>query len=157
MTILTGILKYQYQKPVVLTFNSSHASPFNIVNFPNLSGNIPQNTSYVVFICQILKYVNVCMSYRDVIVHSRNLILKLRNQFYRREVLITKFRKCNRKYQDKLQKFDISNTRIIEDLFCQFPYMVTWWPNKQMPVVIKPQTGGPSWLLRSLKDKRTIM
>ena len=90
------------------------AFPFNIVNVPNLLDNIPKKTSYAVFISQVLKYANACMEYRDFVVHSRNLMEKLDNQFYSREVLIKTFRKFSRKYKDKLQKFDMPNTRIIE-------------------------------------------
>ena len=76
-------------------------------------------TSCGVFISQVLRYANTCMAYRDVVVHSGNLIEKLRNQVYGREMLIKTFRKCCRKYVDKVQKFDISNARVIEDLFSQ--------------------------------------
>ena len=71
----------------------------------------------VVFISQVLRDANDCMEYRDFVVHSRNLIEKLGNQFYRREMLIKTFRKFRWKYKDKLQKVDIFNSRIIEDLF----------------------------------------
>ena len=54
------------------------------------------------------------MEYRDFVVHLRNLIEKLRNQFYSRELLIKTFRKFSRKYRDKVQKLDISNARTIE-------------------------------------------
>ena len=47
--------------------------PFKIVNFPNLSGNIPQDGSYGVFIAQTLRYAKACSKYTDFI--ERTLIL----------------------------------------------------------------------------------
>ena len=48
--------------------------PFKIVNFPDLSGNIPQDGSYGVFIAQTLRYAKVCAKYTDFI--TRTLMLK---------------------------------------------------------------------------------
>ena len=48
--------------------------PFKIVNFANLSGNIPQDGSYGVFIAQTLRYAKACSKYTDFI--ERTLILK---------------------------------------------------------------------------------
>ena len=48
--------------------------PFKIVNFPDLSGNIPQDGSYGVFIAQTLRYAKACAKYTDFI--TRTLMLK---------------------------------------------------------------------------------
>ena len=48
--------------------------PFKIVNFPNLSGNIPQDGSCGVFIAQTLRYAKACSKYADFI--ERAIILK---------------------------------------------------------------------------------
>ena len=39
--------------------------PFTVVNFPDLSGNIPQDSSYGVFIAQTLRYARACAMYND--------------------------------------------------------------------------------------------
>ena len=39
--------------------------PFTVVNFPDLSGNIPQDSSYGVFIAQTLCYARACAMYND--------------------------------------------------------------------------------------------
>ena len=92
---------------------------FSVVNFPNLSGNIPKKTSYGVLISQILRYVSVCMDCRDFVLRSRCLILieKLRSQFYCRDLLMKTFRKFIRRYQEKLKKFDVPHEKMTEDLF----------------------------------------
>lgn len=48
--------------------------PFKIVNIPNLSGNVPQDGSYGVFIAQTLRYAKACSKYTDFI--EQTLILK---------------------------------------------------------------------------------
>ena len=47
--------------------------PFKIVDFPNLSGNIPQDGSYGVFIAQILRFAKVCSKYTNFI-KAKNVI-----------------------------------------------------------------------------------
>ena len=47
---------------------------FKIVNFPDLSGNIPNTSSYGVFIAQTLRYARACAKYTDF--NMRTLILK---------------------------------------------------------------------------------
>ena len=39
--------------------------PFTVVNFPDLSSNIPQDSSYGVFIAQTLRYARACAMYND--------------------------------------------------------------------------------------------
>ena len=48
--------------------------PFNISDFPDLSGNIPQDGSYGIFIAQTLRYAEACAKYTDFI--TRTLMLK---------------------------------------------------------------------------------
>ena len=48
--------------------------PLKIVNFPDLSGNIPQDGPYGVFVAQTLRYAKACAKYTDFI--TRTLMLK---------------------------------------------------------------------------------
>ena len=38
---------------------------FPIINFPYLSGNIPQFPAYGVFVSQLIRYAQVCSKYED--------------------------------------------------------------------------------------------
>ena len=64
--------------------------PFKIVNFPDLSGNIPKTSSYGVFIAQTLRYARACVKYTDF--NMRTLILKdqLVQQHFNETILIKK-------------------------------------------------------------------
>ena len=93
LQMYVNVISHEYDK--------LDAFPFNIVNFPNLSGIMPKKTLYGVFIAQVHRYASACMEYIDFIVCLRNLIGKF-NRFYNRKVLIKTFRKFCKKYKDKL-------------------------------------------------------
>ena len=67
--------------------------PFKIVNFPDLSGNIPENGSYGVFIAQALRYARACTQYQDFIQRSNRLIQQLVQQHFCQKNLIKKMKK----------------------------------------------------------------
>ena len=54
-------------------FDKRDAFGFKIVNFPDLSGNIPTKQSYCVFVSQLVRYARCCQDFKDF--HSRTLIL----------------------------------------------------------------------------------
>ena len=53
---------------------------FPIVNFPDLSGNIPACQSYNVFISQLVRYARGCMHFKDFKTRCMSLIIKLLEQ-----------------------------------------------------------------------------
>ena len=67
--------------------------PFKIVNFPDLSGNIPENGSYGVFIAQALRYTRACTQYQDFIQRSNRLIQQLVQQYFCQKQIIKKMKK----------------------------------------------------------------
>ena len=70
--------------------------PFKIVNFPDLSGNIPHDASYGVFIAQTLRYVKACTKYHDFTARTHRLIEHLTNQSFDRKKLLKKLKKWMR-------------------------------------------------------------
>ena len=67
---------------------------FNIVNFPHLDGDVPQATSYGVYISQLIRFARACSLVEDF--NERNLYItsKLLQQGYR----YYKLRKCFSKF-----------------------------------------------------------
>ena len=88
--------------------------PFKIVNFPSLSGNIPQDGSYGVFIAHTLRYARACSKYTDFI--ERTLILKYEN--FKSHILDRKLLKWMRRSEKAtvMKKFRINMTQIISEL-----------------------------------------
>ena len=98
-------------------YDKRDAFSFNIVNFPDLSGNIPKKSSYGVFISQLLRYAIACKDFKDFECRCKILIRKLMTQYYDVNILKKTFTKFGRKYQENMKKYDISCARIKEELF----------------------------------------
>ena len=92
--------------------------PFKIVNFPDLSGNIPQDGSYGVFIAQTLRYAKACTRYTDFI--ERTIILKkqLVRQNFKPHILDRKLLKWMTRSEKAtvINKFGQNTTNIFCDL-----------------------------------------
>ena len=74
-------------KMVTSLYDKRDDFPFKIVNFPDLSGNIPQDGSYGVFIAQTLRYAKACSKYTDFITRTLMLKKQLIKQIFYAEVL----------------------------------------------------------------------
>jgi len=61
-------------------FDKRDAFNFQIVNFPDLSGNIPSKHSYSVFVSQLIRYARCCDELADFTDRSKALIAKLTKQ-----------------------------------------------------------------------------
>lgn len=60
---------------------------FPIVNFPNLSGNIPQKSSYGVFTGEVVRYARACSYYMDFKLRTLTLVKKLVKQNFKPRLL----------------------------------------------------------------------
>ena len=60
---------------------------FPIVNFPDLSGNIPVRQSYSVFISQLVRYARGCLYFKDFQERARTLTVKLLSQNFKLNLL----------------------------------------------------------------------
>ena len=98
-------------------YDKRDAFNFEIVNFPNLSGNIPSKTSYGVFISQLIRYSVACMNYTDFITRCKSLVDKLEKQHFSYGELQKTFKKFARKYHELLAKYEKSKDIIMEDIF----------------------------------------
>ena len=63
-------------------FDKRDTFNFPIVNFPNLTGNIPLNSSYGVFVGELVRYARACTFYEDFRNRMLLLIAKLMKQAF---------------------------------------------------------------------------
>jgi hypothetical protein len=56
---------------------------FPVINFPDLSGNIPTRQSYNVFISQLVRYARGCLLFKDFQQRTRALTIKLLSQNFK--------------------------------------------------------------------------
>ena len=75
-------------------YDKRDAFGFEIVNYPDLSGNIPEKQSYGVFSSQIIRYGRCCMSAIDFVSRTKTLVRKLHEQGFKLARLRFVFKKC---------------------------------------------------------------
>ena len=63
-------------------FDKRDAFNFPVVNFPTLTGNIPNRSSYGVFIGELVRYSRACTYYEDFEDRATMLITKLLRQAF---------------------------------------------------------------------------
>ena len=68
-------------------FDKRDAFDFPIVGFPTLSGNIPQKSSYGVFICELVRYARACTFLEDFEKRTLTLVAKLMKQGFTGKLL----------------------------------------------------------------------
>ena len=79
---------------------------FPIVNFPFLSGNIPEALAYGVYISQLIRYSRACDINLDFIDRARLLTQKLLNQGYVAPNLQSSFLKFYGRHHDLVAWYD---------------------------------------------------
>ena len=62
------------------TYDKWEAFNFEIVNYPDLSGNIPERPAYGIYISQVIRYAKICNQTKDFIDWIRLLFNKLRKK-----------------------------------------------------------------------------
>ena len=78
---------------------------FAIVNFPDLSGNIPTSQSYGVFISQLVRYARCCQKFVNFKDRTLNLVQRLVKQNFKFTKLCHSFTKFSKKYSHLLKKY----------------------------------------------------
>ena len=114
------LLKYDYFHCLqVKLYDKMDDFNFNIVNFPLLSSNIPQSPAYVFFVSQLIRYARASSLYDDFITRSQLLSSKLVKQGFTRNRLIATFKKLYDRHNVLVDRFKVSVTNIIIDLFLE--------------------------------------
>jgi len=85
-------------------FDKRDAFGFTIVNFPNLSGNIPEKQSYGVFVSQLIRYARCCQDLKDFRERTRKLVDRLVKQSFTCHRLARTFEKFAESHYELLYK-----------------------------------------------------
>jgi hypothetical protein len=86
-------------------FDKRDGFDFPIVNFPFLSGNIPQKSAYGVFIGELVRYARACTYLIDFQKKLYLLITKLKKQFFTDRLLKRTFLKFCESHHLLIQKY----------------------------------------------------
>ena len=87
-------------------FDKRDAFGFSIVNFPDLSGNIPEKQSYGVFISQLIRYAR-CQDPADFRERTRKLVDRLVRQNFSLFKLASTFEKFAESHYELLFKYGV--------------------------------------------------
>ena len=97
-------------------YDKRDAIGFTIVNFPDLSGNIPKKHSYGVFVSQLIRYARCCQERVDFIDRSKILMDRVVNQNFSLLQLKRSFEKFAVSHYELLFKYRMSTNQ----LYCSF-------------------------------------
>jgi len=90
-------------------YDKRDAFDFPNVNFPHLSGNIPNKSAYGTFICELVRYARGLHFFlSDFASRTLLLVKKLKNQRFTTKRLQQTYRKFCASHLILIQKFDIS-------------------------------------------------
>ncbi len=90
---------------------------FQINNYPNLSGNIHFKRSHGIIISQLIRYSKNCIFMNDFVKNSKDLINKLKEQFFDIPLLKKKVILFYNKYYHLIDKYNISLKMLLKSLF----------------------------------------
>ena len=82
----------------VKTYDKRDAFNFEIVSYPDLSGNIPAQPAYGVFTSQVIRYARICNFHQDIVDKIQILVRKLIKKNYTMDGIRKTLRKCFRTY-----------------------------------------------------------
>jgi hypothetical protein len=97
-------------------FDKRDAFGFSIVNFPDLSGNIPAKQSYGVFTSQLIRYARCCQHLHDFAKRSKLLIERLVNQGFKLYLLKRTFDKFVIDHYELLFKYNVPTSVLFCDI-----------------------------------------
>mgnify|MGYP001153009979 FL=1 len=86
-------------------FDKRDTFDFPIVNFPTLTGNIPEDGSYGVFTGELVRYARACTFYADFKSRTLLLVEKLKTQFFVNKKLKKTFLKFCENHILLIQKY----------------------------------------------------
>ena len=86
-------------------FNKRDHFDFTIVNFPSLCGNIPHQSSYGVFVGELVRYARACTYSKAFIDRTMTLTAKLKKQHFTDKLLKISWDKFCKSHIFLIQKY----------------------------------------------------
>ena len=100
------------------TYDKRESYDFEIVNYPDLSGNIPRGSAYGVYTSQLIRYARVCSYKEDFIARAALLKSKLKEKGFTEERLRKTSRKCIHNNNWIIKKYQGSGFRAVDLHYC---------------------------------------
>ena len=94
-------------------FDKRDPCDFDIINFPDLSGNIPAAPAYGTCISQLIRYSRACHNYDNFYSRHSMLVERLFNQGFSARKLMKTFYKFMGRYPELASKFNKSPSSMV--------------------------------------------
>jgi len=98
-------------------YDKRDAFNFDIINYPDIKGNIPENPAYGVCVGQLLRIGRNTTNIVNFVSRAKLLITKLLNKGYNRQRLRKVSRKCLVRHDDILLKYDTTEKDLLHMIF----------------------------------------
>ena len=105
------------QKFLYYSWDKRREFDFQVVNYPNLSGNIPSSQSYGVYTSQLIRFCDINMRFGHFLSDVKTLTGKFMNQSFKGEQLRTKFILFRDSYFFKWAKYGEDISSCLNKLF----------------------------------------
>ena len=103
-------------KIITQTYDKRDDFNFEIVNYPDLTGNIPKRPTYGIFGSQLIRYARICSLKEDLMDRILELTRKLYKKKFKVEYLKNTSRKCLEKNEWIKKKFELTSlNKILEE------------------------------------------
>ena len=142
LSYLDILITIEHGKYSTTLYDKRDSFQFDIVNFPDMSSNIPSKPAYGVYISQLVRIGRICSSYKQFYERHYKLTEKLTKQGFRYVELRKAFKRFAKNHSNIFQKYSHSVRRHIQDGVCQ-PVIDSW-------VAMSPHAGGPMELPHDL-------
>ena len=117
VTFLDLTISIYRQKLIYYTWDKRRDFNFEVVTYPNLSGNIPSAQSYGVYTSQLIRFCDINMTLGHFIADIKRLTEKFLAQGFKRDVLRAKFISFRNKYFFKWAKYGNDISSCLSTLF----------------------------------------
>ena len=118
LSYLDILITIEHGKYSTTLYDKRDSFQFEIVNFPDMSSNIPSKPAYGVYISQLVRIGRICSSYKQFYERHYKLTGKLIKQGFRYVELRRTFKRFAKTHSNIIYKYGYSAQRHIADGIC---------------------------------------
>ena len=118
LSYLDILITIENGKYTTTLYDKRDSFQFDIINFPDMSSNIPSKPAYGVYISQLLRIGRICSTYKTFCERHHKLTKKLIKQGFRYVELCKAFKKFTKNHHDIFHKYGCSIKKHLQDGVC---------------------------------------
>ena len=118
LSYLDILITIENGKYTTTLYDKRDSFQFDIVNFPEMSSNIPSKPAYGVYISQLVRISRICSTYKTFCERHHKLTKKIIKQGFRYAELCKAFKKFTKNHHDIFHKYGCSIKRHLQDGIC---------------------------------------